>query len=94
LFVERQAEREIITANLMASRLTLLHGANGVGKSSVLRPGVAYHLRQLAQQHLADHGTPEFVVAVFSASRNDPLVGLAEGIRTVCPDGKCRCATN
>jgi hypothetical protein len=81
LFFGREAEREIITANLIASRLTLLYGASGVGKSSVLHAGVAYHLRQLAQQHLAEHGTPEFVVVVFSAWRDDPLVGLAEGIR-------------
>jgi hypothetical protein len=81
LFFGREAEREIITANLIASRLTLLYGASGVGKSSVLHAGVAYHLRQLAQQHLAEHGTPEFVVVVFSAWRDDPLVGLADGIR-------------
>jgi hypothetical protein len=81
LFFSREAEREIITANLIASRLTLLYRASGVGKSSVLHAGVAYHLRQLAQQHLAEHGTPEFVVVVFSAWRDDPLVGLADGIR-------------
>jgi hypothetical protein len=81
LFFGRGAEREIITANLIASRLTLLYGASGVGKSSVLHAGVAHHLRQLAQQHLAEHGTPEFVVVVFSAWRDDPLVGLADGIR-------------
>jgi hypothetical protein len=81
LFFGREAEREIITANLIASRLTLLYGASGVGKSSVLQAGVAYHLRRLAQQHLAEHGTPEFVVVVFSAWRDDPLVGLADGIR-------------
>jgi hypothetical protein len=81
LFFGREAEREIITANLIASRLTLLYGASGVGKSSVLHAGVAYRLRQLAQQHLAEHGTPEFVVAVFSAWRDDPLVGLADSIR-------------
>ncbi len=44
-FFGREAEREIITANLMASRLTLLYGPSGVGKSSVLNAGVAHHLR-------------------------------------------------
>ena len=38
-FFGREAEAEIITANLMASRLTLLYGPSGVGKSSVLRAG-------------------------------------------------------
>jgi tetratricopeptide (TPR) repeat protein len=80
-FFGREAEREIITANLMASRLTLLYGASGVGKSSVLRAGVAYHLRQLAQQNLAESGTPEFVVVVFSSWRDDPVVGMAGRIQ-------------
>jgi WD40 repeat protein/tetratricopeptide (TPR) repeat protein len=80
-FFGREAEREIITANLMASRLTLLYGASGVGKSSVLRAGVAHHLRQLAQQNLAERGTPEFVVVVFSSWRDDPVVGLAGRIQ-------------
>ena len=44
-FFGREAEREIITANLMASRLTLLYGPSGVGKSSVLNAGVAHDLR-------------------------------------------------
>jgi tetratricopeptide (TPR) repeat protein len=80
-FFGREAEREIITANLMASRLTLLYGASGVGKSSVLRAGVAHHLRQLAQQNLAERGTPEFVVVVFSSWRGDPLVGLGDRLQ-------------
>ena len=45
-FFGREAEREIVTANLMASRLTLLYGPSGVGKSSVINAGVAYHLRR------------------------------------------------
>ena len=62
----------------MASRLTLLYGASGVGKSSVLHAGVAYYLRQLAEQNLAEHGTPDFAVVVFSSWRDDPFPGLAD----------------
>ena len=40
LFFGREREREIIVANLLASRLTVLYGESGVGKSSVLRAGV------------------------------------------------------
>ncbi len=80
-FFGREAEREIITANLMASRLTLLYGPSGVGKSSVLRAGVAYHLRKLSQQNLIERGTPEFVVVVFSSWRDDPIAGLAAQIQ-------------
>ena len=44
LFFGREREREIITANLLASRLTVLYGPSGVGKSSVLRAGVVRQL--------------------------------------------------
>src|SRR5580698_4604891 len=39
-FFGRERERRIIAANLRTSRLTLLYGSSGVGKSSVLRAGV------------------------------------------------------
>ena len=76
-FFGREAEQEIISANLMASRLTLLYGPSGVGKSSVLRAGVVRHLRVLAEQNLLERGTPEFAVVVFNAWRDDPITALA-----------------
>jgi WD40 repeat protein len=76
-FFGREAEAEIISANLMASRLTLLYGLSGVGKSSVLRAGVVRHLRALAGQNFIERGTPEFAVVVFSAWRDDPIAALA-----------------
>src|SRR6266852_1369483 len=79
-FFGRDTEREIISANLTASRLTLLYGTSGVGKSSVLRAGVAYHLRQLARQNLDLHGRPEFAVIVFNSWRDDPIIGLQQRI--------------
>lgn len=79
-FFGRNGEREVITANLMASRLTLLYGASGVGKSSVLRAGVVPHLRQLALQNVNEHGTPEFAVVVFSSWRDNPVAMLEEQI--------------
>ena len=72
-FFGRETEQEIITANLMASRLTLLYGASGVGKSSVLRAGVAHNLQQLAQKNLSERGTPEFGVLVFNSWRDNPV---------------------
>jgi putative ribosome biogenesis GTPase RsgA len=39
LFFAREHDREIVVANLMASRLTVLYGESGVGKSSLLRAG-------------------------------------------------------
>jgi WD40 repeat protein len=67
LFFGREREREIIVANLLASRLTVLYGESGVGKSSVLRAGVARDLRAL----------PEPVaVVVFADWRDDPARAL------------------
>ena len=39
-FFGREREQRLIIANLFASRLTILYGASGVGKSSVLRADV------------------------------------------------------
>ena len=78
-FFGREAEREIITANLMASRLTLLYGPSGVGKSSVLNAGVAHHLR--ADQARTTRGNkPEFGIVTFRTWRDDPLAGLKRAI--------------
>ena len=49
-FFGRDRDRELIIANLVASRLTVLYGETGVGKSSVLRAGVAHHLRAEARR--------------------------------------------
>ena len=77
-FFGREAEREIITANLMASRLTLLYGPSGVGKSSVLNAGVAHHLRE--DQARTARGKPEFGIVIFRTWRDDPLAGLDRAI--------------
>jgi hypothetical protein len=82
-FFGRAAETEIIIANLIASRLTLLYGASGVGKSSVLRAGVVHSLRELAKDNLARQGTPEFLVVDFSSWRDDPVTALQARIQEV-----------
>src|SRR6266540_6471264 len=41
LFFGRERETEVIVANLLASKLTVLYGPSGVGKSSILRAAVA-----------------------------------------------------
>jgi hypothetical protein len=45
-FFGRDEERRVISDNLRASRLTLLYGESGVGKSSVLNAGVTPQLRE------------------------------------------------
>src|SRR5262249_48263397 len=67
----REREREIVTANLTASRLTVLYGPSGVGKSSLLSAAVARSMRQLPEQPL---------VVVFSRWSDDPAAALAEAV--------------
>ena len=76
-FFGRDRERDIIVANLMAARLTVLYGDTGVGKSSVLRAGVAHELRQQALRHRDERGMPTHAVCVFDAWRDDPVEDLA-----------------
>lgn len=87
-FFGREAERDIIIANLMASRLTLLYGPSGVGKTSVLHAGVAHHLAEQSRTSASGQGKPEYAVVVFGSWRDDPvpelLVRVGEAVsRTV-----------
>ena len=66
-FFGRERETTIICANLLASRLTVLYGETGVGKSSVLRAGVAQELRRRAGAH---------AVVLFDNWKDDPVTGL------------------
>jgi WD40 repeat protein len=71
LFFGRDREQEIIAANLTAARLTLLYGPSGVGKSSVLRAGVARRLRELPGP---------LAVVVFDRWRDEPGARLREAV--------------
>ena len=82
-FFGRDQERDVIIANLKASRLTVLYGPSGVGKSSLLRAGVEATLSRAAITSYARVGTPEFVPVVFSSWQEDPLGGLAAAIASV-----------
>jgi WD40 repeat protein len=81
LFFGRERERDLIVANLVAARLTVLYGPSGVGKSSLLRAGVAHELRQRAQQSLELQGHPGFVVVVFDEWSDDPVPALSADVR-------------
>ena len=70
LFFGREREIEVIVANLMASRLTVLFGASGVGKTSLLQAGVAHRLRR--EQNA--------VVVVFSAWTGDAVANLLDAV--------------
>ena len=76
LFFGREAECDIVIANMMASRLTLLYGASGVGKTSLLRAGVAHELRASSGRNVTGSGPPEFVVVYFNRWSDDPVAAL------------------
>ena len=71
LFFGRERETEIVVANLIASRLTVLYGPSGVGKSSLLGAAVARSLRKLPERPL---------VVIFSSWSDDPSVGLSQAV--------------
>jgi WD40 repeat protein len=83
LFFGRESEREAIVANLMASRLTVLYGPSGVGKSSLLRAGVAQRLRTVGDGSVIVHDTwaedPEAAL-IASAHDADPNLGPTAGL--------------
>jgi WD40 repeat protein len=81
LFFGREREGQIIGANVLAARLTVLYGPSGVGKTSVLRAGVAYRLRELARGNIEQRGHPEFAVVVFDAWSDEPVSGIREAVR-------------
>jgi WD domain, G-beta repeat len=94
-FFGREPEREIITANLMGSRLTLVYGPSGVGKSSVLRAGVVHGLREMARREQAARVRPKFVVVfypqkedegTFNSWHEEPLAGLRAQLRRSVAD--------
>ena len=81
LFFGRERESAIIAENLLAARLTVLYGPSGVGKTSVLRAGVAHRLRQQARANVEQRGHPEFAVVVFDGWSDEPTESLLEAAR-------------
>jgi WD40 repeat protein len=76
LFFGRGREVSAVAANVLASRLTVLYGPSGVGKSSLLRAGVARRLRELS-------GAP---VVVHDSWAEDPVSGLIASVQAECGD--------
>jgi WD40 repeat protein len=81
-FFGRDAEKRIVTANLRGSRLTLVYGPSGVGKTSLLQAGVVHDLRErVARNAVSGPERAPFATAVFRGWRDEPLPGLMEEIR-------------
>jgi hypothetical protein len=70
IFCGRATQIELIADHLRVFRLTIVHGASGVGKSSILRAGVAAKLGQQAQRNMERYHHPLIAVVVFPALNN------------------------
>jgi WD40 repeat protein len=79
LFFGRDHDTGIVVANALASRLTILYGPSGVGKSSLLRAGVVRELRELGR------GQP-VAVAVFASWSGDIEPGIEAAARQAIAD--------
>lgn len=69
-FCGRQDETRLIIANLCAAPLTLLFGASGVGKTSVLRAGVLHNLRSRS----------DVIGVYFNKWKGDPATNLKAAV--------------
>jgi WD40 repeat protein len=76
LFFGRESDTEVIANNLLASRFTVLYGATGVGKSSILRAGVVRRTRSLA---------PDALVVVHDSWAGDAVGDLAGAVAAALP---------
>src|SRR3954470_5644190 len=65
----------MVMANLRGSRFTVLHGPSGVGKSSLLRAGVAHGLRALPR-----HRGPGQLVVVADHFGDDPVGAILRAV--------------
>ena len=70
-FFGRDADAELVVANVLAARLTLLFGDSGVGKSSLLHAGVAPRLR----------GLDDLELVLFADWRSDAAASLSAALR-------------
>jgi WD40 repeat protein len=85
-FFGRERDTRLIAANLRGSRLTLLYGASGVGKSSALMAGVMPSLRARARRIESRDRRMPWSIAMVREWRGDPLTTLTEAIRSSIAD--------
>ncbi|MGF1937592.1 MAG: WD40 repeat domain-containing protein [Nostoc sp. ChiQUE02] len=82
-FFGRDEQKRAIARNLRVSRLTVLLGESGVGKSSILQAGVVPQFHRDVEQNRQEHdGKPQWAVVVFNAWHSDnPLELVVNEIR-------------
>lgn len=81
-FFGRARDQQRILANLFAARLSILYGASGVGKSSVLRAGIIKEVRQRIEHARELNEEPEVAAVYFKDWKGDTLARLRAAIGT------------
>jgi WD40 repeat protein len=84
-FFGRDSDRDLVIANLMAGRLTVLYGPSGVGKSSLLQAGVMRHLRKMPQSTFSYLAIPNAIIIYQSSWRSDSLTELRHALAQAIP---------
>jgi WD40 repeat protein len=84
-FFGRDRETELVASNLVASRLTVLYGPSGVGKSSLLRAGVVRRLRALVPVGGGAGEGDGALPVVVDQWRDDPLLAIAAAAGAEAP---------
>ena len=85
-FFGRDRETEIVASNLVASRLSVLYGPSGVGKSSLLRAGVVRRLRALVPAGGGGGDGNGVLPVVVDQWRDDPLAAIATAAGAPVPE--------
>lgn len=80
LFFGRSVETQRLADNVLSSRLTLVYGASGVGKSSLLNAGLAYPFRKQAMKEREVRRHADCNLIVFKSWQTEPCRGLLTAI--------------
>ena len=90
-FFGRERDVEIVCANALAARLTVLYGPSGVGKSSLLAAAVTRQLRELPERPVvvffaswSDRPAAAIAAAVCSEAAVEPTDSLTEAVARAC----------
>jgi WD40 repeat protein len=84
-FFARDSDRDLVVSNLMASRLTVLYGPSGVGKSSLLQAGVLPLLRRTSEGAFSYLALDDAVVVYFDTWQDKPLAELGAALLRSVP---------
>jgi hypothetical protein len=80
-FFGRDRERRMLAGHFLGSRVTLIYGESGVGKTSLLRAGVVTDLREEARRRYQLQERRDFTVAFCNAWRDEPIASLLEAVQ-------------